>query len=485
MNEPQMTSREVLAPIRVLVVEDDPEMLDLIRRVLEEEGYELTCLQDGRQAQPLIEAGELDILLTDVRMPGVSGMDLLHQAMAHRLEQPVILMTAFGSIASAVEAMRDGAFHYLAKPFNLDELLEVMASAATQIRQLRAIRADLEDRADPFFPIVFRSPAMARLLGLAREVAASQATVLIQGASGTGKELLARAIHGMSDRRRGPFVPVDANAIPETLIESELFGHRRGAFTGAVEDRAGIIQQADGGTLFLDEVGNLSPAVQGKLLRFCQERRYRRVGEAAERSVDLRLVSASNRPLAGMVASNELREDLFYRLSVITLDISALAERREDIAPLVYHFIRRFNDQGPYRVEGIRREALEALVDFSWPGNVRQLENVLERAVILRKAGLIQLADLPASISGSAGSTSGLTLEEMERQHILDLLSQCDGNQSRVARILGISRRTVYRKLKGWGMLEDGTEPPGEPSRRNGSGGVGTNGAGPGVAPRS
>ncbi|HQP44279.1 MAG TPA: sigma-54 dependent transcriptional regulator, partial [Thermoanaerobaculales bacterium] len=271
-------------PVRILVAEDDAEMLELLARVLREEGYRVLTAGDGHQALARIEEGDFDLVLSDVRMPGPDGMEVLRRAMASRLHQPVILMTAFGSISSAVEAMRAGAFHYLTKPFSLDELLEIVNGAATQIRQLRAIHAEGGDAA---FPIVFRSPAMARLLAMAGEVAPSTASVLITGASGTGKELLARAIHAVSGRAQRPFVPVDCGAIPEGLVESELFGHRRGAFTGSVADKSGIVEEADGGTLFLDEVGNLPSSMQAKLLRFLQDRRFRRVGDTLERAVDV------------------------------------------------------------------------------------------------------------------------------------------------------------------------------------------------------
>ncbi len=441
-------------PVRVLVAEDDAEMRRLVRRVLEDEGYEVVTAADGREAVAHLEGGGFDLVLSDVRMPGLDGMAVLRRAMALRLEQPVVLMTAFGSIASAVEAMREGAYHYLAKPFDLEELLEVVGAAAEQIRDRRALDAASPGALDPVFPIVFRSEVMAKLLTMARDVAASSASILVEGASGTGKELLARALHAQSRRRAGPFVAVDVSAIPAELLESELFGHRRGAFTGAVENKPGLVEQADGGSLFLDEVGNLSPAIQAKLLRFLQERRFRRVGEVGEREVDVRLVSASNRSLAALVATGAFRDDLFYRLSVITLELPPLAARPEDIALLAYHFLRRVNAGSDYRVEGIRRDAMDLLVDYPWPGNVRQLENVIERAVILRKAGLLQPADLPPEIAAvnRTGPASGRSLEEVEKQHILELLAQCDGNQSRVARILGISRRTVYRKLKSWGV---------------------------------
>jgi DNA-binding NtrC family response regulator len=440
---------ELTSPIRVLVAEDDREMRELLGRVLGDEGYDVIAVGDGHQALARIEEGQFDLVLSDVRMPGPNGMELLRRAMARRLHQPVILMTGFGNIGSAVEAMRAGAYHYLAKPFNLDELLEILRGAADQIRQRRSLHDGAGDGA---FPVVFRSPAMAHVLAMVHEVAGSAATVLVTGASGTGKELVARAIHAASERRRAPFVPVDCGAIPEGLLESELFGHCRGAFTGAIADRPGIVEAASGGTLFLDEVGNLPMAMQAKLLRFLNDRRFRRVGETRERAVDLRLVSASNRELAELVGEGTFRDDLYYRLAVFSLHIPSLAERREDIPPLVYHFIRRFNTECGYSVEGVRQDALDRLVDAPWPGNVRQLENVTERAVILRKAGLVQPVDLPPELQAHGAADDGRTLDDLERQHILQLLEECGGNRSRVARILGISRRTVYRKLHQYGV---------------------------------
>ncbi len=293
---------------------------------------------------------------------------------------------------------------------------------------------------------------MARVLALVHEVAGSAATVQLTGASGTGKELVARAIHAAARRQPPVSVPMDCGAIPEGLLESEFFGHCRGAFTGAITDRPGLVEAADGGTLFLDEVGNLPTAMQAKLLRFLNDRHFRRVGETRERSVDLRLVSASNRDLAELVGEGGFRDDLYYRLAVFSVHIPSLAERREDIPPLVYHFIRRFNGECGYSVEGIRQDALDRLVDAPWPGNVRQLENVTERAVILRKAGLVQPGDLPPELLTSGSADPGRSLDDLERQHILQLFEECDGNQSRVARILGISRRTVYRKLRQYGI---------------------------------
>jgi two-component system response regulator HydG len=314
---------------------------------------------------------------------------------------------------------------------------------------------------DTPFPIIFRGRAFRDVIRLVRDVAGSSASVLITGESGTGKELIAREIHRRSRRAERPFVALDVNAIPETLLESELFGHVRGSFTGAVRDKAGMFEQADGGTLFLDEIGNLNLAVQAKLLRFLQERTLRRVGDTREKTVDVRLVTATHRNLKKLMAEGTFREDLFYRLSVIHVEVPTLRERREDIAPLAYHFLRKYNRD--LRVDGFRPEVLDLLVDFDWPGNVRQLENAIEHAVILRKAGLIQKGDLPEWVSsqGKAGAPDQRSLEAVEKAHILRLLEECEGNQSRAARILGINRRTLARKLKSYGIAtseEEGEE---------------------------
>ena len=318
-----------------------------------------------------------------------------------------------------------------------------------QICQRRSLN---EATGDTAFPIVFRSAAMANVLAMVHEVAGSSATVLVTGASGTGKELVARAIHAASERRRSSFVPVDCGAIPEGLLESELFGHCRGAFTGAVTDRAGIVETADGGTLFLDEVGNLPAAIQAKLLRFLNDRRYRRVGESRERSVDLRL-GLGQQPRSRRVGARRhfSRRPLLPIGRVLSPHPKPRGKRREH-PPLAYHFIRRFNAEYGYAVEGIRQDALDRLVDASWPGNVRQLENVTERAVILRKAGLVQPPDLPPEMQLPGTADPGRTLDDLEQQHILQLLEECEGNRSRMARILGISRRTVYRKLRQYGI---------------------------------
>ena len=440
-------------PVRVLVAEDDREMLELVEQVLRDEGYEVIAARDGREALAAIGEGQFDVVLSDIKMPGASGMEVLRSARATSLHQPVILMTAFGSIEAAVEAMKEGAYSYITKPFDLDDLVAVVGEVAGQVR-LRKQAEDLATAAgeDTPFPIVFRGRAFRDVIQLVRDVARSTASVLITGESGTGKELIAREIHRRSQRKDRPFVALDVNAIPETLLESELFGHAKGAFTGAIRDTSGMFEQAEGGTLFLDEIGNLNLAVQAKLLRFLQERTLRRVGDTRERTVDVRLVTATHRNLKRLMADGIFREDLFYRLSVIHVEIPPLRDRREDVAPLAYHFLRKYNKD--FRVDGFRPEVLDLLIDFDWPGNVRQLENGIEHAVILRKAGLIQKSDLPEWIfdQDKAGSPDQRSLEAVEKNHILRLLEECEGNQSRAARILGINRRTLARKLKSYGI---------------------------------
>ncbi len=435
----------------MLVAEDDEDMLDFVTRVLRGAGYHVLVARDGIEAAAMLEDAAFDVFVSDIRMPGLSGTDLMRQAIAKRMPQPVILMTAFGSISSAVQAMRDGAYHYLAKPFVMEELLRVVADAAYHVRQLSAHQASCEPSDSRTPRMVSRSQAMADVLRMANDIAASQATVLITGSSGTGKEVLARTIHGLSPRVDRAFVPVDCHAIPETLLESELFGHKRGAFTGAVSDKRGIVEQADNGTLFLDEIGNLPASIQAKLLRFLQDRKFRRVGDHEEHTVSVRVISATNSNLRALVERGVFREDLFYRLSVIHLELPPLCERKEDISALVHHFIRKFNVG--YHVEGIRPDCLARLTSYAWPGNVRELENVIERAVILRKSGLIQPRDLPSELAAQPDKTSSSeTLEQMERRYIQQLLSRHKGNQSQVARVLGINRRTLYRKLRNVGL---------------------------------
>ena len=439
--------------VTILIAEDDLEMLELLDRVLQDEGFNVVQAKSGKEAISVIEAGQFDIVLTDLKMPGASGMDVLRIARAKYLYQPVILMTAFGTIDSAVNAMKEGAYSYIAKPFDIDDLILLLQEIASQVRlRKKALSFSAIEGERTVFPIVFRSDPFREVIDMINKVATSNASVLITGESGSGKELVAREIHRQSDRWEKPFIAIDANAIPETLLESELFGYVKGAFTGAGRDKIGIIEQANMGTLFLDEIGNLSIGIQSKLLRFLQERKIRRVGEAKEREVDIRLITATNRDLDEMIEDEDFREDLFYRLSVVNLKIPALRNRREDIPLLAYHFLRKFNDN--FRVEGFRSEVLDMLTDFDWPGNVRQLENAIEHAVILRKAGLIEKTDLPnwLNLKETSESPRSRSLEIIEKNHILQVLEMCGGNKSRAAIVLGINRRTLARKLISYGI---------------------------------
>jgi two-component system response regulator HydG len=373
-------------------------------------------------------------------------------------------MTAFGSIETAVQAMREGAYGYLTKPFDLDELLAQIADCAEQIRTIKQAESNARKPwRNGLFPIAFRNPAYRSLIHLVQTVSQSNVTVLITGETGTGKEIIARSIHQQSDRSNKPLVAVDANAIADNLLESELFGHAKGAFTGAEREKPGIIETAHQGTLFLDEIGNLNLAAQSKLLRFLQDRRFRRVGETRERSVDVRFLAATNKDLKRMIAEETFREDLYYRISVMHIRIPPLRERREDIAPLLYYFLRQFDPQ--QEIDGFRPEVLDILMDCPWPGNVRQLENAVEHAVLLRRCGYIQKRDLPEWLTAplSEPNANSRFLETVERDHILQVLEECRGNRSRAARILGINRRTLLRKLDGYGLRTREQEPGGSP----------------------
>ncbi len=442
--------------IRILVADDDADMRDFLVQALSEEGYSTLCAKDGNEALELLKAGNFDIVLTDLKMPGATGMDVLRSAQANSLHQPTILMTAFGTIDSAVESMKRGAYSYITKPFDLDDLLHLLRELAEQIvPQIEIENTTLRDGDESSFPIIYRSQAFKSLMAKVHTVSDSTASVLLMSETGTGKELIAKEIHRCSKRSHGAFVPVSVNMISDSLLESELFGHRKGSFTGADRDKPGLVEHADGGTLFLDEIGEMNPTVQAKLLRFLQDHSFRRVGDTQERRVDVRVITATNRDLRDMVTKGEFREDLFYRLAVITLVIPPLRDRRADIPALAYHFLRKYNRN--YNATGFRPEIIDMLTDYAWPGNVRQLEGAIEHAVILRKSGLIHKRDLPEwflrATDGNIGDSR--KLETVEREHILQLLQECDGNRSRTARILGINRRTLTRKLQSYGIQDE------------------------------
>ncbi len=433
----------------ILVVENDADMLTMLRRQLEAEGWAVTATQDGATAVAALGREAFDVVLTDVVMEDVSGLDVLRAAQRHQPQARVILMTAFGSLESAIEAIRHGAYDYLTKPFKMVEV-SLAARRALEERRLREenrrLREQVEHRG--LDRLLGDSPLMERVRDQIKDVAGSDATLLLLGESGTGKELVARAVHAKSGRRGAPFVAVNCAAIPEGLLESELFGHERGAFTGATQKRTGLFVAATGGTLFLDEVGDLPPAVQAKLLRVLQDRTVRSVGGREEIHVDLRLISATNRDLAALLADGRFREDLYYRLAVIPIRLPSLRERPEDIPLLARHFLARAAGALSKTIEGFDDAAMAWLTTHGWPGNVRELENVVERAATLARGPVVTLADLRIEFAALVGRDvpSHSTLAELERAYVRRVLEQTAGDKPAAARILGISVRTLQRK---------------------------------------
>jgi len=449
---------------RVLIVDDDAGLRESLELVLAAEGYEVATAADAEAAVRRAEEAPTDVVLCDLRMPGMDGLELLPH-LARRLPgATLILMSAYGSAELAIEAMRRGAYDYLAKPFQPGEALLALRKARERERLRRAnqlLRREME-RTLGERPIVAASPAMIEVLELLERAAEFKTTVLLTGESGTGKEVLARAIHAQSGRRDEAFVGVNCGAIPENLLESELFGHARGAFTGADRARRGLFVEADGGTLFLDEIGELPPALQVKLLRALQEEEVRPVGESKPRRVDVRVLAATARDLEADVAEGRFRQDLFYRLNVVRVRVPPLRERREDIPLLVDHFLAHFRDTLGRPVRGMSDEALDTLVAYPWPGNVRELENVIERAMILASGDRITLRELPANVvsdaatSAPAPGAADFTLRRARRaaevEAIRRALAATDGNRTHAARLLEISHRALLYKIKEYGL---------------------------------
>ena len=454
----------------ILVVDDEPAFRLFVSTVLRDAGYEVRAAQNGAEALTLLGARHFHLVLTDLKMPDVSGIEILEAVRRDSPETPVILITAFGTIESAVEATRKGAADYLLKPLkDPEELRRVVGRALHERRLEDAVAAqDGREAAGDDAGIVGQSPALRRVLDLARSVAPSATTVLITGESGTGKELIARAIHRWSPRAEGPFVAVNCAALPDALLESEIFGHERGAFTGAVAQRRGRFELAHGGTLFLDEIGDLSPATQAKLLRVLQEGTFERLGGTRTLKVDVRIVAATNKDLEQAVKAGRFREDLYYRLNVITLTVPPLRERPEDIPLLAQHFLRRHAQRDARNIEGLTREALDLLAAYDWPGNVRELENVIERGVVLARDPWIGPRDLPEAISRVAPEPRAITvpigmpLDEVEQRLIEETVRHTGGDKTLAAKLLGITSRTIYRKLKREEPVdEDGKEAGG------------------------
>jgi DNA-binding NtrC family response regulator len=440
---------------RVLVVDDEAPQVEILRLILEAEGYEVTSASTGRGALAALRREPAPIVLTDLRMPDVSGLALLEQILRERPTACVVMITAHGSIDSAVEAMRKGAFDYLTKPLDRDVLLLAVSRAAERARLVEEnerLRDELRGRFG-LDNVVGEHGAMQAVFRVVRKVAASTSTVVVYGESGTGKELVARALHAAGDRHDRPFVAVNVAALPETILEAELFGYEKGAFTGADARKIGLFEQASGGTLFLDEVGELKRDLQVKLLRVLQEREILRVGGTEPVAVDARVVAATNRNLEREMREGRFREDLFYRLNVIPITLPPLRERRTDIPLLVDHFLRKYGGRG--RPAEIAPAALEALVAYDWPGNVRELESVVERTLLLTEGSRVEEADLPLSVrvGSHAGPLpidipdGGLDLEGLERRLILRAVDKAGGNTSRAARLLGLSRRTLQYRL--------------------------------------
>ncbi|HEX9592742.1 MAG TPA: sigma-54 dependent transcriptional regulator [bacterium] len=440
----------------ILVVDDEPAQRALLADFLRDEGYRVAEAADGAAALARVRNGGIDLLLTDVRMPGISGEELLCTVREESPHLPVLLITAHDTVEQAVTAMQSGAFSYIAKPVNLDGLLAQVERAlehrrlAEEVEALRSAAGRTPDVPD----VVAESPAMRAVLSEAARVAPRRATVLITGESGTGKEVVARAIHALSGRVGAPFVAVNCAALPESLLESELFGHETGAFTGAVRRHTGRFEQAHGGTLFLDEIGDLPGAVQVKLLRALQERTIERLGGSEPIAVDVRLIAATHRDLQAAIRDGSFREDLYYRLNVVALHLPPLRSRRPDIPPLIDHLLERINRENDTGVTGVSREVLEAFLRYPWPGNVRELRNVLERAVVLNRGRVIHLGDLPAAFRAppEKAPIAGGSLVENERATIISALQAAGWNRSIAADRLGIHRNTLRRKIRELGI---------------------------------
>jgi len=444
----------------ILIVDDESGILDTLRILLRKEGFEITTAQGGKAGLEQIRAGNHDIVLTDVRMPQVSGLDILQAAKDQDAMTPVILMTAQASLQTAVAAVNAGAFYYIQKPFSNDELLAILRRAC-EFRQVRVenrlLRQDIRRRGNER-PSVSRPIGKSRrfldVLRLAEVVAPTDSTVLIQGESGTGKEVLARYIHNLSSRADGPFLSINCGALPENLLESELFGHVKGSFTGAVRDKQGLFAAARGGTFFMDEVGEMPPSLQIKLLRVLQEREVIPVGATEAIPVDVRIVAATNRDLEEEVRRGHFRSDLFYRLNVIALDLPALRERRDDLILLIDAFLQDLSIERSDNPRALSSEALDAVMVYDWPGNVRELQNALEHAVVLSKGDVIEPTALPERITRrrrepliAERSSPNPSLEIVERAYIMWVLQSEGGNKTRAAEVLGIDPSTLYRKL--------------------------------------
>ena len=443
---------------RVLIVDDDTETLELLREIVTKEGYQVQTAEHAQAALTKLDQEKPDVVITDIHMPGMDGITLLSEIKARSPETLVILLTAYGSLKTTVDAIKAGAFDYLSKPFIVEEIRLVVRRALEHknvLTENESLRDQLRDRYR-LDNIIGSSPGMVAVYKLIARVAQTDSTVLIQGESGTGKELVARAIHAHSARKAGPFVTVDSGALTESLLESELFGHERGAFTGAIAMKKGLLEKAHLGSCFFDEMANISQTLQSKLLRVLQEREVRRVGGGGPMTVDVRIIAATNKDLKQLVESGSFREDLYYRLNVVTITIPPLRERPEDVPLLAQFFVQKYGSNKDKRVTGVTPEAMDLLLKYPWPGNVRELEHVIERAIVLTPHPAVLPHDLPEAVRTAAEQgtvhSGWMTIDALEKDYIIRVLDAHQRDLGRASEVLGIHRKTLLRKLRRYGM---------------------------------
>ncbi len=446
---------------KILVVDDEEVVRESLAEWLTDAGHEIITAPDATRALEIMKNNEFDILIADLKMPKIDGIELMKRAKAIYPHLPVIIMTAYASVETAVMAMKEGAYDYLEKPFcpeRVEMLIQKLLAYQDVIKENIVLKKQLEKRFQ-FEELIGKSHKMEQVFELIRTVAKSNATILIQGETGTGKELVARAIHAASNRHQCPFIPINCSNIPETLLESELFGHEKGAFTGAVAQKKGKFEIAHKGSFFLDEIGDISPNIQLHLLRAIEQKEFTRVGGNDVIKVDVRIISATNRDLKKRVESEKFREDLFYRLNVVHIQLPPLRERTEDIPVMAHYFLRKFNKENNKNITGFSGEVMDLFMNYKWPGNVRELENTVEHSVVVSNKELIGLSDLPALLRGQAGkgndSSSNKTLDDLAKEHIVKVLEANGWNRAKAARILGIERATLYNKIKQYQL-----EPP-------------------------
>jgi len=442
---------------KVLVVDDDLEMCGLLSDVLQGEDFSVTSTGDSLEASKILKREEFDVLITDLKMKGLKGLDLLEETKRFSPLTPVIIITAFGTIESAIKAMKMGAYDYIIKPFQIDELLLTVKKALENRllkKEVVRLKKAVESRYD-FHQLIGKSPSMQKIYEFIERISDTSSNVLITGESGTGKELVAKAIHYNGIRRESPFIAVNCAAIPETLLESELFGYKKGAFTDAKTDKKGLVSEACEGTLFLDEITEMPITLQAKLLRIIEEREVRPLGDTNSYPINVRIISTTNRDIQSLIHGGQFREDLYYRLRVIDIELPPLRERGEDIPLLVQHFINKFSQGLKKKISGVSEEALKILLNYFWPGNVRELENIIQRAITLSQREFILPEDLPTSMVQEADEKliekalqERYTVDQLEREYIKKVLIEVGGNKSKAAEILGLDRKTLYRKLE-------------------------------------